>query len=163
MTEITFAVAWVVAVAGMGGWLTRLDEWYYELDKPPWQPPDWLFGPAWTTIFLCAAVALVVAWRAAPEPGAILAVYIVNGLLNMIWSFLFFRLHRPDIALLETIGLWLSIVAIMVVIAPHAGAWTMLLLPYLLWVTFAFVLNAAIVRRNRPFGSGTARPGARSR
>lgn len=151
--DIAFAVLWVVAVGGLGGWLTKLDDWYYELDKPAWQPPDWLFGPAWTTIFLCAAVACVVAWRGAPEPGAIIAIYVVNGFLNGLWSFLFFRMHRPDLALVETIALWLSIVAVMVVITPYAGAWTLLLLPYLLWVSFAFVLNAAIVRRNRPFRS----------
>lgn len=150
---IAVAATWMVGVAGIGAWVTVLDAWYRDLRKPSWQPPDWAFGPAWTTIFLCAAIALVLAWR---SPGAdrsvLLGVWVLNAILNVTWSVLFFRLRRPDWALWEVVPLWLSIVWMMVAagrLVPVAG-W--LLLPYLAWVTFATVLNRAIIARNAPFG-----------
>jgi benzodiazapine receptor len=153
---IVLAVAWAVLVAVIGARLTDIGPWYRRLRKPTWQPPDWLFGPAWTAIFALAATAFVLAWRAAPDGGAragVIAVYAANGALNILWNPLFFTLRRPDWALYEVPLLWLSIVVAILRVAPlsHTAAW--LLAPYLVWVSFASVLNLAIVRRNRPFGA----------
>jgi benzodiazapine receptor len=150
------AAAWAVVTAGTGALITELGPWYRALRKPAWQPPDWLFGPAWTLIFLCAALAGVLAWRggtpsAAASAGQLVLVYLVNALLNVGWSLLFFRLRRPDWALLEVVPLWCSIVAMLIVVQRTSAAGAALLAPYLAWVTFAAVLNRTIVRLNQPF------------
>lgn len=147
------AAVWVVAVAGAGRAVTELGEWYRRLRKPPWQPPDYLFPVAWTTIFLLAGVALALAWRqgSAGDRAWLAATYALNGVLNFAWSVLFFRRRRPDRALVEVVPLWLSIAAMIGVVGrlSPAGAW--MLAPYLAWVSFAAVLNRAIVRLNGPF------------
>ena len=149
---IAFGAAFLVALTG--GLATRIGAWYYSLRKPSWQPPDWLFGPAWTVIFILAALSGIAGWRATTHGAAaalMLGLYAVNGALNILWSVLFFSLRRPDLALREVGLLWLSVAALMVFLAAHAGAAWLLLLPYLLWVGFAGYLNYTIVRLNAPF------------
>lgn len=151
---IAVAAAAVLLLSLLGGLTTTLDSWYYSLQVPSWKPPDWLFGPAWTLIFALAAIAGVLAWRASTDRRQreqILLAFALNGFLNVLWSLLFFRLHRPDWALVEVIFLWLSILWMIRVVrgpSPRAG-W--LLAPYLAWVTFAGLLNAAILDLNAPF------------
>lgn len=138
-------------VAVLGGLATDLGPWYQALHRPSFQPPDWLFGPAWTVIFACAAGAGLLTWQATPPLRAwarILGLFAANGLLNILWSVLFFRLHRPDWALAEVVPLWLSILALIVAIAPFSRRAAWLLVPYLLWVAFAATLNFAVVRLN---------------
>jgi tryptophan-rich sensory protein len=152
VTLIAAAGVTVLGVAGM--MLTPLDSWYYALRKPSWQPPDWLFGPAWTTIFILEAASAVIGWQASrTASGEILLIsaYVANGLLNMLWSLLFFKLQRPDWALYEVGFLWLSIVVMMAVLHHEAGLVWVFLVPYLLWVSFAAYLTATIVRLNAPF------------
>lgn len=142
-------------VAAAGAQLTELGPWYRALVKPTWQPPDWLFPPAWTLIFTLTAIAGVLAWRRAPDRIArrtLIALFALNGVLNMAWSGFFFTWQRPDLALVEVALLWLSILALIVFTARFAKAAGLLLVPYLLWVSFASVLNLAIVRLNGPFG-----------
>jgi translocator protein len=142
------------AVALLGATVTELGPWYQALRKPPWQPPDWLFGPVWTVIFALAALSGVIAWRKAPNRTArewILALFALNGFLNILWSLLFFRLKLPDWALMEVVALWLSILLPIVVLARFSRSASVLLVPYLAWVTFAGVLNLSIVRLNGPF------------
>jgi len=145
------AVAAAAVVASLGAWLTDLGPWYYELRKPAWKPPDWLFGPAWTLIFALAAVAGAQAWRMVRDRSGrtrIVVLFAANGVLNVLWSVLFFRWQRPDWALLEVPLLWLSVLALMITLAAHMRALAWLLLPYLAWVTFAAAVNAAIVQMN---------------
>jgi benzodiazapine receptor len=146
-----------LVVAGLGGLNTVLGPWYYALRKPSWQPPDWLFGPAWTLIFALAALAGVTYWRREPDGARrrqVVAAFAANGFLNMLWSLLFFRLQRPDWGLYEVGGLWLSIVCLIVLTGRTSREASWLLLPYLLWVSFASVLNWRIVTLNGPFGDG---------
>jgi translocator protein len=82
----------------------------------------------------------------------VIGLFVVNGLANLVWSPLFFRLQRPDWALYEVPILWLSILAPMLLLRPISGTAALLLLPYLSWVSFAAYLNLTIVRLNRPFG-----------
>jgi translocator protein len=134
--------------------LTDLSPWYYALRKPPWQPPDWLFGPAWTVILGLAALAGVLAWENARDTESraeVAGLFAINGVLHVSWSWLFFGLRRPDWALIEVVPLWLSILALVVALAPLSSTASWALLPYLLWVLFAAVLNLAIVRLNAPF------------
>ena len=138
-----------------GGLLTDIGPWYRDLHKPSWQPPDWLFGPAWTVILGLSGWAFVLAWSGAPDGAGRTRVGLLfgaNWVLHLLWSPLFFKLHRPDWALLEVPLLWLSVLAMAVGYAPFSTTAPWLLAPYLLWVAFAAYLNWTIVRLNGPFG-----------
>lgn len=126
-------------------------DWYEGLAKPPWNPPNWLFPPAWAVLYVTIAVAGWMVWRRVGFAGAAvpLAIYRVQLLLNAGWSAVFFGLRRPDWAFAEVALLWLSILATILAFHPlHAGA-AWLLVPYLAWVSFAAVLNFSVWRRNR--------------
>lgn len=151
------AVAFVLsyATAGIGGALTDLGPWYYALRQPDWKPPDAVFGIVWTTIFTLCALSAWLAWRAADTATLkrrVLGLFGLNAVLNILWSALYFKLQRPDWALIEVAFLWLSIAALVV------GLWRLsrwasaLLLPYLAWVSVASALNLSTVQLNGPFG-----------
>jgi tryptophan-rich sensory protein len=150
---VSGAVAVVVAVAG--GVLTEIGPWYDRLKKPSWKPPDWAFGPVWTVILVLAAFSAAIAWDAAETTGqrtAVLAVLIVNSILNIAWSGIFFKMKRPDWALYEVAMLWLSILALIVVLGGVSATAGLLMAPYLAWVSVAAFLNYRIVEMNKPFG-----------
>lgn len=152
------AAVTAILVLGVGGWMTKIDGWYHNLSKPSWNPPNWLFGPAWTVILGLAAWAGVLAWEdaaTAAEQMLVLGLYAINIVLHMLWSPLFFNLRRPDWALIEIPFLWVSILSLIIGLAPLTPLAPWLLLPYLLWVSFAAFLNFTIVRMNAPF-SGRA-------
>jgi tryptophan-rich sensory protein len=151
---VLVAAAVALLVALVGGTMTDTGPWYQGLNKPSWQPPGWLFGPAWTLIFALTVLSAVRAWRAAPSANARLAVvalYCLNGVLNVLWSAVFFALRRPDQALVEVVFLWLSVLVPMLVVRRWSPAAAWLLLPYLAWVAFAGWLNLAVVRLNGPY------------
>jgi tryptophan-rich sensory protein len=144
-------------VGSLGALLTRLGPWYYRLNKPSWQPPDWLFGPAWTLIFALCALAGVMYWRRISrreDRQWVIAAFALNAFLNTLWTLLFFRLERPDWALYEVGFLWLSIVLLIVLIGRGTLTAATLLLPYVLWVSFAALLNWNIMQLNAPFPNG---------
>lgn len=153
------AVLWVLAVAGLGGLVTDIGPWYFGLRQPAWKPPDAWFGPAWSLIFAATAWAAARAWlraSGAAQQRVLLGCLLVNSVLNVAWSWLFFGLRRPDLALVEWAALWLSIVALMWACGRIERLAGLLLLPYLLWVSFAGVLNLAVVRLNAPFAVSAA-------
>ncbi len=152
---IAVAAGSAVIVAVLGAAATDIGPWYYGLHKSSLNPPDWLFGPAWTLIYALTALSGVIAWRAAEtrtQRRRVLVLFAINALLNVLWSELFFTLHRPDWAFTEVAPFWLSVLALMVFLWPVARRSSWLLAPYLLWVGFAGYLNWAVVRLNGPFG-----------
>lgn len=151
---VLVAAAAATGVAVLGGLMTDIGPWYLALKQPAWKPPDWAFGPAWTVIFALIAAAGVYGWRAAPDRRSrdgLLALFALNGFLNVLWSLLYFRLQRPDWALFEIPLLWLSVLALILALRRHTPLGSRLLWPYLAWVTFAGALNAATVQLNGPF------------
>lgn len=143
-----------IGVAGLGAAMTDLSPWYYALERPPWQPPDWAFGPAWTLIFGLATVAGIETWWHSPDARArriVLFSYLANGALNVLWSALFFKLRRPDWALWQVVTLWLSILVLIRLATGRSTVAVWCLVPYLLWVSFAAALTWAVVRLNGPF------------
>jgi len=125
-------------------------EWYATLKKPSWNPPGWIFGPVWSALYTMMAVA---AWRVWKRGGFIaqrrpLALFLTQLVLNAIWTPLFFGLHRPGIAFGEIVLLWLAIAATLAAfhLVSRAAGW--LLAPYLVWVSFATMLNFALWRLN---------------
>ena len=153
---IPYAVTTIamVIVATAGIFATDIGPWYRELIKPSWQPPDWLFGPAWTSIYICIIFSVGMVWNRAAEEAqtTIIILLLINFVLNILWSFLFFKLRRPDLALLEVVFLWLSIVSLIVYFKDIHVLSSWLLVPYLVWVSFASFLTLTIVRLNAPFG-----------
>lgn len=151
---VLIAASVAIFIGFLGGTLTDVGPWYQNLKKPAWQPPDWLFGPAWTLIFALATVSAVYAWRTALNKSDrewVIGLFALNGALNVLWSTLFFALKRPDWALIEVNFLWLSILLLMIVFWRRSRQASLYLLPYLLWVSFAAFLNLTVVRLNAPF------------
>ena len=163
---ILVAIASVAVVAVIGGLLTDVGDWYANLRKPAWCPPNWLFGPGWTVIFVCIATSGVIAWEHAQDDAtrrALVTLFAVNAVLNIAWSPLFFKLRRPDWAIIELIPFWLSIFVLVIFIAAISPLAALVMLPYLAWVTFAGLLNWRVVQLNKPFGGqATIGKGGRS-
>ncbi len=152
-------VLWMVlcfAVAGVSGGFTAREVrgWYRTLSRPSFAPPNWVFGPVWTLLYLMMAVAAWLIWMspaAVSGAGKSLAItlFLVQLALNFAWSWLFFARHRIGWALIEIVVLWVAILATVLAfrgISPLAAG---LLLPYLAWVTFATALNAGYWQSNR--------------
>lgn len=149
---IAGVVATMVALVGMT--ITDIGPWYHKLVQPRWAPAEAAYGVAWTAIYALAAIAAVTAWLATPtwrEKEWLIGLFALNGFLNILWSLLFFRLHRPDLALIEVVFLWLSVAALILVIWRRSMTGALLLVPYLMWVTFAGYLNMNVVQLNGPF------------
>ena len=149
---IYIAILLSLLVGGLGGAATEIGPWYFQLQKPSWQPPDWLFGPAWTVLYVLMGIALWRVWRTAPAGEArnrALALFAVQLVLNALWSLIFFQWRQPLLALVEIVVLWIAIALTIRAFRPldRAAAW--LLAPYLAWVTFATALNAGMVILNR--------------
>ena len=125
-------------------------EWYKALDKPPWTPPNWAFGPAWTAIFAMIAYSGYVFWMSAPAEARLwpLLLFAAQLAFNGAWSFLFFKLKRMDLALGDAALMLVAIAANMAAFYPYSPAAAWLLAPYFAWVSFATVLNLSILRRN---------------
>jgi benzodiazapine receptor len=125
--------------------------WYTGLAKPSFSPPNWIFGPVWTTLYLLMGVALFLVWRLGGKtPGVktALALFAVQLALNTLWSVLFFGLHRPALAFFEIMVLWVLILLTMLKFFSLSRPAGWLLFPYLLWVSFASVLNFFLWRLN---------------
>jgi benzodiazapine receptor len=145
-------LAWIALsfAAALFGAMFPPGDWYRQLHKPAWTPPDWAFGPVWTTLYLCMATGAWLVWRNRSAGGARLALglFLVQLMLNAAWSWLFFGLKRPGMALVEIMLMWIAILATLLAfwrIRPLAG---ILLVPYLAWVSLAVGLNFELWRRN---------------
>jgi translocator protein len=143
---VVFAATWLGSLATS----TSVGDWYQQIARPAWTPPDWVFGPVWTTLFLMMAVAAWLVWRKSGFAAARwpLVLFLVQLALNTLWSFLFFALQNPGLAAIEIVILWLAIAATAIAFWQHSLAAALLLLPYLAWVTYATALNVAIARLN---------------
>ncbi len=152
--SIAISISAMIALSGLGGAITQLGPWYQALKMPDWQPPGPAFGIIWTTIYVLGVIAAVLAWRDTVMPSdrsKLIVLFATNCLLNLMWSFLFFKLQRPDWALYQVGIFWLSILALIVFIWPRNKIAGGLLAPYLVWVAIASFLNLSIVQLNGPF------------
>lgn len=138
-----------LAAAAFGGAVTRpaLGGWYRQLSKPAWTPPDKVFGPVWTLLYLLMAVAGWRLWLLEPS-GPAVQLWGLQLVLNALWSYFFFALRSPGLALADIAALWLSLAALIALALPLDRTAALLLAPYLAWVSFAAALNLAIWRRN---------------
>ena len=146
------AIGWLALTFGAAALGARFlpDAWYRSLRKPIWNPPNWIFGPVWTALYVLMAAAAWMVWRKYGIGGATvpLAVFVIQLALNAAWSWLFFGKHQISDAFNDILVLWVTILITLILfweLEPLAG---MLLLPYLAWVSFAAVLNGTILRMN---------------
>ena len=135
-------------VSGLGGAITSntVDTWYQGINKPSFNPPDWVFAPIWITLYVLMGIAAWRIWRkSSPKKIVIpLAVFSIQLALNLIWSFLFFGIQRIDLALFEIVTLLIVIIANTVLFWRVDRLAGIFLIPYIAWVTYAMILNASI-------------------
>jgi tryptophan-rich sensory protein len=151
-TSLWALAGWVglsFCAAAIGGFFTP-GPWYQQIQKPTWTPPGWLFGPVWTALYAMMGVSAWLVWRQGgfQKQATPMRWFLIQLALNALWSPLFFGLHNPGLAFAEIVLLWAAILVTLMRfwrVSPVAGG---LLIPYLAWVSFASVLNAAIWRLN---------------
>lgn len=139
-------------VAALGSIATapNIPNWYAGLVKPSWTPPNWIFGPVWSALYFCMAVAAWLVWQRGGllRARAPLILFGVQLGLNLLWSWIFFGLKMPGVAFLEVVLLWAAIAATILAFWQRSTTAAILMTPYLIWVTFAGALNSAIWRLN---------------
>ncbi|MES2828802.1 MAG: TspO/MBR family protein [Bacteroidota bacterium] len=142
-----------LSIGGIGGWLTQssVDTWYPTLNKPSFNPPNWIFAPVWTTLYIMIGISAYLVWQRRSRiehlPRTI-AIYFIQLVLNLMWSFLFFYSHLIGAAFYEILALLLIIVvngSMFYKIDKTAG---LLYIPYFLWVSFATILTYSIFKLN---------------
>lgn len=144
MLAVFLALCFGAAATGLA---FRPGAWHAELAKPAWNPPNWVFGPVWTVLYVLIAVAGWLVWRQSPASVA-MGAWALQLILNAAWSWLFFGLHRMDLGFFDIVLLWVAIGAFVVAAWPLSMLAALLFLPYWAWVTFAGALNLAIWRPN---------------
>ena len=140
------------AAAGIGAAVTtpKIATWYATLTKPSCNPPNWIFGPVWSALYFCMAVAAWLVWRQGGFKDATLplTLFAVQLVLNVLWSYIFFGLEKPGFAFGEVLVLWAVIAATMIAFWQRSNIAGILFVPYLAWVSFASFLNFMIWRLN---------------
>jgi benzodiazapine receptor len=151
--KLIIAIAIPLTVGFTSGFftITGVGSWYQTIQRPSWNPPNWIFGPVWTTLYIMMGVALFLIWKADAEiktKNQAILLFAVQLILNFFWSIIFFNLQQPGWAFAEIVMLWIFILLTIFAFAKinKLAAW--LLVPYVSWVSFASILNYTIWRMN---------------
>jgi len=131
--------------------VTGVDSWYQTINKPSWNPPGWVFGPVWTTLYVMMGIALYLIWKSGadkPVKKTAFILFAIQLTLNFFWSFIFFDQHQVGWALVEIIAMWFMILLTIFAFARVSNAAAWLMVPYISWVSFASILNYTIWRLN---------------
>jgi translocator protein len=154
IVKAIIAIAIPLIVGGTSGFftVTGVESWYQTIQKPSWNPPNWIFGPVWTTLYVMMGISLFLVWKedTSTELKKIaIGLFSVQLILNFFWSFIFFGQQQPGWALIEIVALWIFILLTIFAFAQvnKTAAW--LLVPYISWVSFATILNYTIWQLNR--------------
>lgn len=137
----------LVVAAASSGVFFKPGEWYRALRKPSWTPPNWLFGPVWSVLYIMIAFAGWIVWTAGTG-GAAMWLWALQLLINATWSGIFFGLRRMDLAFYDIVLLWLVVAGFIAAAAPISTTAALLFVPYLIWVTIAGALNWTVWRMN---------------
>jgi tryptophan-rich sensory protein len=154
LIKVIVSILLCLSAGGIGSAFTAssISEWYATLNKPSFSPPNWLFAPVWTLLYVLMGLAAALVWQKGlqnPQVRIALAVFLMQLILNMVWSFLFFGLRSPLYGLVDILFLWLMILVTIAQFSKVSIPAALLLIPYILWVTFASGLNLGIFLLNR--------------
>ena len=144
-----------VSIGAISGLFTasNVETWFVTVAKPSFNPPSWLFGPVWTTLYVMMGIAFFLVWKNETVQKSIkqkaIILFTIQMLLNFLWSFIFFQQHEIGWALVDIILLWIFILLTIFSFAPISKTAAWLLVPYISWVSFATILNFAIWQLNR--------------
>ena len=140
----------MVAGVSAAATIANVAGWYAGLNKPPFNPPNWIFGPVWTLLYAAMAVAAWRVWRTRRRASVAipLSLYAIQMALNFVWSLLFFGAHRIGLAMIDIASLLVVLAITMLAFWRHEAVAGFLMAPYLAWVTFAAILNYSIWRLN---------------
>ena len=140
------SIAITLSIGALGGWATAqsVKTWYPTLNKPSFNPPNWLFGPVWTSLYILIGIAAYLVWMKRDQIAHVprtVAIYFIQLILNLGWSFIFFYLHEIGFALAEILML-LAVIILNAVLFYRIDKWAgLIFIPYILWVSFAAFLN----------------------
>lgn len=151
--KLIISIAVCLAVGGVSGYLTaaEIPAWYSTLNKPSFNPPNWIFAPVWTTLYVLMGIALWMVWKsnvADVIKNKAIFFFSVQLIFNFFWSVIFFHYHQPALAFAEILLMWLFILLTIISFHAISRPALYLMIPYLCWVSFAAVLNFAIWRLN---------------
>lgn len=147
--KLIIALVVPLLVGAIGAFFTKpeIPVWYNSLVKPALNPPNWIFAPVWTLLFILMGIAAFLVWRKGlkkKEVKLALAIFVFQLFLNSFWSMLFFGMHNPMVAFTEILSLWFAIMALFLAFYQVSRAAAYLIVPYVLWTSFAVYLNYAI-------------------
>lgn len=151
--KVFISIALPLGVGGLAGLFTasEINGWFHTIKKPWWQPPNWVFGPVWTALYLLMGIAFYLVWKShvpAKQKRMAIILWLVQLVFNFFWSFIFFKKHQIDWALGEIVLLWVFILLTILYFGRISKAAAWLMVPYICWVTFASVLTLTIYRLN---------------
>lgn len=151
--KLSVSILICLAVGGISGYITanEIPAWYMTLNKPSFNPPNWIFAPVWTTLYILMGISFWMIWKSGAEEtvkNKAMVFFIVQLVLNFFWSIIFFNFHQLGFALAEIVLLWIFILLSVISFYPISKAASYLLIPYICWVSFASVLNFAIWKLN---------------
>jgi benzodiazapine receptor len=153
LTKLLLSVVATVGLGSLGGLATvsEVQGWYATLQKPSFNPPNWLFGPVWTLLYLLMGISFYLIWKqhVSAVRNQALLLFGMQFLLNFCWSFIFFRFHQTGWAFVEIIFMWIMIFSTILAFGKLSSTAAWLLVPYISWVSFASLLNGAIWYLNR--------------
>ncbi len=150
--KLIISISLPFIAGGIGSYFTfsEISSWYSTLEKPFFNPPNFLFGPVWTILYILMGYSFYLVWisKDSSRKHSAIKLFLTQLTLNTLWSFIFFGLHNPTLAFINIIFLWISILLTIKVFFIISKISAYLLIPYILWVTFASILNLAIVILN---------------
>ncbi len=152
LLKLFLAILFCLSAGFIGSFftITSIGSWYSQINKPFFNPPNFIFGPVWTFLYILMGISLYLVWQSKNKNKKIaLTFFFVQLILNSLWSILFFGLQNPLLAFIEIIILWIAILMTIIKFHKISKAASYLLIPYILWVSFASILNLSIYLLNR--------------
>ena len=151
--KLIISIAIPLAIGAIASLFTSasVNGWYTTIYKPSFNPPNWIFAPVWTGLYIMMGIAFYLIWKSHPDENVknrAIDLYLLQLAFNFLWSFIFFYLHQPGWALVDIIALWIAILLTIVSFGKISVTAAWLLLPYICWVSFAAILNFFIWKMN---------------
>ncbi len=149
--KLSVSILLPLIIGGISGYYTasNIQSWYVTLIKPSFNPPNYLFGPVWTSLYIIMGISFYMIWSSTKSnKNKLIGIYLFQLVLNFLWSFIFFKYHAIGIAAIEIVVLWLSILTMIIMFYKNNKWAAFINIPYLLWVSFASVLNISIYLLN---------------